>query len=326
MHFLRFELTSADGRGGEVRCRGIARYRPSAVPPRRRTAAGSGPGLARRAIFPERAGTGIASVNRARVRTVRRACRRAEALLESARLFRREHADRPSMSQTYTAQDIEVLSGLEPVRRRPGMYTDTSRPNHLAHEVIDNSVDEALVGSLQPHRRHRLQGRLGRGERRRSRHAGRRPSEGEGERRRADPDAPARGREVHRGDLQVLRRPARRRRVGGERAVEASRVLGAPRRQGIQHLVPQREGPLEARGGGRGRQEQHRDHGAVLARSGVLRQPRDLAAEAEARAQGQGGALPRPQGPPHGREGRREGGVAVHGRARAVPARVAGLG
>ncbi len=40
------------------------------------------------------------------------------------------------MSQSYTAQDIEVLSGLEPVRRRPGMYTDTSRPNHLAHEVV----------------------------------------------------------------------------------------------------------------------------------------------------------------------------------------------
>jgi len=50
------------------------------------------------------------------------------------------------MTQTYTAQDIEVLSGLEPVRRRPGMYTDTSRPNHLAHEVVDNSVDEALAG------------------------------------------------------------------------------------------------------------------------------------------------------------------------------------
>ena len=50
------------------------------------------------------------------------------------------------MSQTYNASDIEVLSGLEPVRRRPGMYTDTSRPNHLAHEVIDNSVDEALAG------------------------------------------------------------------------------------------------------------------------------------------------------------------------------------
>ena len=50
------------------------------------------------------------------------------------------------MAQSYTASDIEVLSGLEPVRRRPGMYTDTTRPNHLAHEVIDNSVDEAISG------------------------------------------------------------------------------------------------------------------------------------------------------------------------------------
>jgi len=46
----------------------------------------------------------------------------------------------------YTAQSLEVLEGLEPVRRRPGMYTDTTRPNHLAQEVIDNSVDEALAG------------------------------------------------------------------------------------------------------------------------------------------------------------------------------------
>ncbi len=48
--------------------------------------------------------------------------------------------------QAYNAQAIEVLSGLDPVRKRPGMYTDTSRPNHLAQEVIDNSVDEALAG------------------------------------------------------------------------------------------------------------------------------------------------------------------------------------
>ena len=48
------------------------------------------------------------------------------------------------MSKRYNAADIEVLSGLDPVRRRPGMYTDTTRPNHLAHEVVDNSVDEAL--------------------------------------------------------------------------------------------------------------------------------------------------------------------------------------
>lgn len=47
---------------------------------------------------------------------------------------------------SYNAEAIEVLSGLEPVRRRPGMYTDTTNPNHLAHEVIDNSVDEALEG------------------------------------------------------------------------------------------------------------------------------------------------------------------------------------
>ena len=50
------------------------------------------------------------------------------------------------MSDSYRAADIEVLSGLDPVRRRPGMYTDTTRPNHLVHEVIDNSVDEALAG------------------------------------------------------------------------------------------------------------------------------------------------------------------------------------
>ncbi|MFT4059830.1 MAG: DNA topoisomerase IV subunit B [Legionella sp.] len=50
------------------------------------------------------------------------------------------------MSENYTAQAIEVLSGLEPVQRRPGMYTDTTRPNHLAQEVIDNSVDEVLAG------------------------------------------------------------------------------------------------------------------------------------------------------------------------------------
>ena len=50
------------------------------------------------------------------------------------------------MTNNYTSENIEVLSGLEPVRKRPGMYTDTTRPNHLAQEVIDNSVDEALAG------------------------------------------------------------------------------------------------------------------------------------------------------------------------------------
>ena len=50
------------------------------------------------------------------------------------------------MSSNYDASAIEVLTGLEPVRKRPGMYTETERPNHLAHEVIDNSVDEAIAG------------------------------------------------------------------------------------------------------------------------------------------------------------------------------------
>ncbi|MEY1660962.1 DNA topoisomerase IV subunit B [Isoalcanivorax beigongshangi] len=49
-------------------------------------------------------------------------------------------------TEHYTAENIEVLSGLDPVKKRPGMYTDTTRPNHLAQEVIDNSVDEALAG------------------------------------------------------------------------------------------------------------------------------------------------------------------------------------
>lgn len=50
------------------------------------------------------------------------------------------------MTNNYSAQEITVLKDLEPVQLRPGMYTDTSRPNHLGQEVIDNSVDEALAG------------------------------------------------------------------------------------------------------------------------------------------------------------------------------------
>lgn len=53
---------------------------------------------------------------------------------------------RMNATATYDAAAIEVLSGLDPVRKRPGMYTDTTRPNHLAQEVIDNSVDEAIAG------------------------------------------------------------------------------------------------------------------------------------------------------------------------------------
>ncbi|MFT6914536.1 MAG: topoisomerase-4 subunit B [Motiliproteus sp.] len=51
-----------------------------------------------------------------------------------------------TINTSYNAEAIEVLSGLDPVRKRPGMYTETDRPNHLAQEVLDNSVDEALAG------------------------------------------------------------------------------------------------------------------------------------------------------------------------------------
>ena len=175
------------------------------------------------------------------------------------------------MSNNYRAADIEVLSGLEPVRRRPGMYTDTTRPNHLAHEVVDNSVDEALSGhakkidvvlfadgSLQVaddgrgmpvdiHPQEKLPGveliltRL---------HAGGKFSEQE---------------------LPVLGRLARRRRVGRQRAVEESRGLDPPRRQGIQHELRRRRAPRQARRRRQGRQEQHRHDAALLAEPEVFR-------------------------------------------------------
>lgn len=56
---------------------------------------------------------------------------------------------KPKPQQEYDSSALEVLSGLEPVRKRPGMYTDTTSPNHLAQEVIDNSVDEALMGKAK---------------------------------------------------------------------------------------------------------------------------------------------------------------------------------
>ena len=60
-------------------------------------------------------------------------------------LFDGRTKDKPA-DQGYNAGSIEVLKGLDPVKRRPGMYTDTASPDHLVFEVIDNSVDEAIAG------------------------------------------------------------------------------------------------------------------------------------------------------------------------------------
>src|SRR5260370_42709301 len=58
----------------------------------------------------------------------------------------RTRSSNGTMTTTYDSSAIEVLTGLEPVRKRPGMYTQNERPNHLAQEVIDNSADEAIAG------------------------------------------------------------------------------------------------------------------------------------------------------------------------------------
>ena len=151
------------------------------------------------------------------------------------------------MGKRYDAADIEVLSGLEPVRRRPGMYTDTTRPNHLAHEVVDNSVDEALSGHCKKidvtlykdgslevsddgrgmpvdiHPKEKIPGveliltRL------------------------------ARRRKIQQGKLPVFRRTARRRRVGRQRLVEAPGSVDSPRRQGIQHELRRRQQAQQTR-------------------------------------------------------------------------------
>lgn len=70
----------------------------------------------------------------------------AVATSDSADRSPRRQQKVAAMPDSYDAAAIEVLSGLDPVRKRPGMFTDTTRPNHLAHEVIDNSIDEAIAG------------------------------------------------------------------------------------------------------------------------------------------------------------------------------------
>ena len=144
-------------------------------------------------------------------------------------------------SDSYTAADIEVLEGLEPVRRRPGMYvggTDEKALHHLFAEVIDNAMDEAVAGHatwIEVRSRGR---RLPVRHRQRPRHSRRPASQVQDQvRPRSDHDHAALGRQVRQQGLQHLGRPARRRRLRRQRAVREARGGGRARPAALRHGV-----------------------------------------------------------------------------------------
>ena len=140
-------------------------------------------------------------------------------------------------SGNYTAKDITVLEGLEPVRKRPGMYiggVGSAGLHHLVWEILDNAVDEAMNGYASNIWRHAARRRLvDHDRRRRPRHPGRQASDDEEERARSDLHGAARRRQVRARQLQDRRRPPRRRRQRRQRAVEGARRDGQARRRAV---------------------------------------------------------------------------------------------
>ena len=162
----------------------------------------------------------------------------------------------PAAAGGYTARHLQVLEGLEAVRKRPGMYigsTDSRGLMHCLWEIIDNAVDEALAGECDRIDVVLLRRRVGRGARQRSRHPGRRRAPHRPVRRRGRLHQAARRRQVRRRLLHRQRRPARRRRLGRQRPVRPPRGRGRPRRQDLRdELPPGRAGRLRRRRGHQG--------------------------------------------------------------------------
>ena len=229
------------------------------------------------------------------------------------------------MSQSYTAQDIEVLTGLEPVRRRPGMYTDTSRPNHLAHEVDRQQRRRGAGRPLQPHRRHRCykDGSL------------EVVDDGRGMPVDIHPKEKVSGVELILTRLHAGGKFSATRATSSPAACTASASRWSTRCRstssaGCAATARNTTSPSRTarctRSSRSSATSARRNTGTTVRfwpdpsyfDSAEIRR-----AEAQARAQGQGRAVPGPARALHGREDRREGGVVLRGRARAIPARVA---
>jgi len=219
---------------------------------------------------------------------------------------------------SYTAEAIEVLSGLDPVRKRPGMYTDTSRPNHLAQEVIDNSVDEALAGHARSvqvilHQDNSLEV----------------IDDGRGMPVDIHPEEGVPGVELILTKLHAGGKFSNKNYQfsGGLHGVGISvvnalstRVEVTVKRDGSEYRMSFADGfkasDLEVIGRVGKRQTRQR---ALLGRSQVFRLAEVFHQPAQARAQGQGRALPGAERQLRGQEHRREGRVALRGRLALLP-------